>query len=145
MPTELGHESGALTSSHDPVISGTVCAGSSRGKSLGFPTANLRIDDETAANLSSGVYAARVGWEKAPRHSAVVNVGYRPTFEEGMFSFEVHVLDFTGDLYGKKLDVRLVARIRDEMRFDGAESLVDQIRRDIAQTRNLMVENEVHT
>ena len=145
MPTKLGREPDRTMSLHTQVIRGTVCVGSSRGKNLGFPTANLRVDDETAADLASGVYAARVGWEESPQYSAVVNVGYRPTFEEGVFSFEVHVLDFTGNLYGKQLDVTLVARIRDEMQFERVESLVDQITRDIIQTRNWMAENEVHT
>ena len=111
---------------------------------MGFPTANLQIDGEIAADVAPGVYAAGVEWEDGPRYSAVVNVGCRPTFEEGGFTFEVHVLEFTGDLYGKDLDVTLAVRIRDETRFEGVDALVAQIKRDIEQARNWFSNIEVH-
>ena len=145
MPTEFGRGAGvACKSLHGSIISGTVGAGSSRGKSLGFPTANLQIDGEIAADVAPGVYAAWVEWEDGPRYAAVVNVGCRPTFGEGVITFEVHVLDFTGDLYGKDLDVTLAVRIRDEARFEGVGALVTQIGRDIEQARNWIAKNEVH-
>ena len=145
MQTEFGRSDGvACKSLHESVVSGTVCAGSSRGKSLGFPTANLQIGDEIAADVVPGVYAAGVEWDDGPRYSAVVNVGCRPTFEEGKLTFEVHVLDFTGNLYGKELDVTLAMRIRNEKRFEHVDALVVQIQKDIEQARNWFATNEVH-
>ncbi len=145
MQTEFGRNAGvACKSLHESVISGTVCAGSSRGRKLGFPTANLQIGDERAPDVVPGVYGAGVEWDDGPRYSAVVNVGCRPTFEEGGLTFEVHVLNFTGNLYGKDLYVTLAVRIRDEKRFEGVDALVAQIQKDIEQARNWFADNEVH-
>ena len=145
MQTEL--EGGAGVACKLPsvsVVSGTVRSGSSRGKSLGFPTANLEIEGKAGDRVAPGVYAAWVVWETGPRFAAVANVGCRPTFDEGEVTFEVHVLDFTGDLYGKVLEVTLALRLRDEMRFEDVEALVAQIGRDIEQARSWLSKNEVH-
>ena len=111
---------------------------------MGFPTANLELRSEMASELRPGVYAASVAWDDREPRAAVVNLGCRPTFRERGLTFEVHVLDFDGDLYGKDLGVTLVARIRDEKRFDGQEALVEQIGRDVEKARDWFADNGVH-
>ena len=123
-------------------FSGVVAHGEGRGKKLGFPTANLAVDDNLLARLPPGVFAGRVWWENADAcevddHAAIVNVGVRPTFGERDLSVELHILDFSGDLYGRTLHVSLQARLRDEQRFPDRESLVDQIRRDVETARRI--------
>lgn len=109
---------------------GTVVAGDRRGRELGIPTANI-APDPTLACPASGVYAATVG-----AHAAAVNVGVRPTFESDRgLVVEAHLIDFAGDLYGQTLRIAFVERIRDELRFDSADELVAQMRRDVEDAR----------
>jgi len=112
---------------------GTVEPGDHRGRSLDFPTANLNLHNEVLP--PDGVYAARV--EQRP---AVVNVGLRPTFSHAAPHrlIEVHILDFTGDLYGKDIEVALIQKLRGEQKFPTIESLQAQIAADIAQARLLL-------
>jgi riboflavin kinase/FMN adenylyltransferase len=118
-------------------IAGTVVSGDGRARTLGFPTANLYLSSPLLP--APGVYAVRV-----PRYGTsllgVMNIGIRPTFQAG-FSVEVHLLDAAMDLYGEVLHVECVARIRAERRFDGVQSLVEQIRSDIAEARVLLAES----
>lgn len=118
-----------LTRPHD--IVGTVVHGQSRGRALGFPTANLRV--QTPMLPADGVYAVRVG-----EHHGVANLGKRPTFEGAPPSVEVHLLDFDGDLYEQELRVAFVQRIREERTFDGVEALVEQIGRDVSAARGML-------
>lgn len=124
-----------------PYLEGTVVVGDRRGRELGFPTANLRID-YLPAMPSLGVYAGRVtqaGSGVMPGHPALVSIGTRPTFhDDAAVLVEVHLLDFDGDLYGKLLGVELVARLRDEQRFADADSLVVQMRRDAEAGRAVL-------
>jgi len=111
-----------------PSILGTVEEGKRRGRTLGFPTANLACPDE--GRPSEGVYAVLV-LRKGQRHEGICNIGHRPTFEDSSHStVEVHLLDFDGDLYGEELEVLFLARLRSEQRFDGPEQLIAAIRRD---------------
>lgn len=114
-------------------VGGKVVRGAGRGRTIGFPTANLKVD--RAPLIPTGVYACRVSIEGA-WHPAVANVGVRPTFGESPLAVEAHVLDFTDDLYGLHLEVAFVARLRDERRFDSVEALVAQIARDVAAARD---------
>ncbi len=117
-------------------LRGRVARGQARGRELGFPTANLSLP---AGQIlpADGVYAARaiVGGDSLP---AAVNVGVRPTFGNGERLVEVHVLDFGGDLYGCELSVQFVERLRDEVRFESAEALVAQMRKDVEQSRQIL-------
>jgi riboflavin kinase/FMN adenylyltransferase len=119
-------------------LSGTVARGDGRGKKLGIPTANLIEVRE--ALPPDGVYATlvdRVSSDGTSRvlGSGVTNIGTRPTVGAG-FSVETHLFDFDEDLYGDKLRVHLVERIRDERRFASLDELVAQIRRDIDTARS---------
>jgi len=116
-------------------IEGKVVHGHHRGKLLGFPTANIK--PEAKLQPPEGVYAAycRVGTETRP---AVMNIGRNPTFMDRRVSFEVHILDFSADLYGETLKVYVVDRLRPEMTFSGPEELKDQIRKDIERCKGLL-------
>jgi riboflavin kinase/FMN adenylyltransferase len=120
-------------------VDGSVVAGEGRGRGLGFPTANLDVDNE--ALPASGVYAAwcrtRNGGSAAP-HRAVANLGRRPTFEGVEPTVEVHLLDFSDDLYGRQLRLEFEDRLRDERRFSGPAALAEQITRDVELARGML-------
>lgn len=113
-------------------VLGEVVPGAGRGRSLGFPTANLQPDRPLL--VRSGVYACRVELEGVSR-DAVVNVGTRPTFGEDSLAVEAHLLDFSADLYGKRLRIGFVRRLREEMRFPSVEALRQQIEADVENAR----------
>jgi riboflavin kinase/FMN adenylyltransferase len=116
-------------------VTGTVQRGAGRGRTLGFPTANLRPDRPLA--LAGGVYAARARWDQR-QAEAVVNIGYRPTFEESEYWIEAYLFDFGGDLYDRTLTLDFVARIRPEMKFSGVEALKAQVQADMTEARRLL-------
>jgi len=113
-------------------IRGAVIRGAERGRALGFPTAN--VAPERPVLVPAGVYACRAQVGQGA-WSAVVNVGVRPTFGETVLAVEAHLLDFTGDLYGASLTLDVIARLRDERRFDSVDQLVAQIRQDVETAR----------
>ena len=113
-------------------VTGEVVHGEKRGRDLGFPTANMRLDPNCA--LRHGIYAVRVGRGSA-RLDGVASFGRRPTFDNGAPLLETFVFDFTGDLYGAVLDVAFIAYIRDELKFDGVDALIRQMDDDAAKAR----------
>ena len=115
-------------------LRGRVTTGAARGRTLGFPTANL-IDVATEFPRD-GVYAGQVHW-KGRRVRAAINIGSNPTFAEHQRKFEVHLIDFQDDLYGQVLDVDFLTRLRDTRPFGSVEELVAQLRSDVAQVRDL--------
>lgn len=124
-----------------PMLSGTVVHGDRRGRLLGYPTANLAFEAYTPALPALGIYFGHVSAPArnvGPGHPALVSVGVRPTFEDdGRVLVEAFLLDWDGDLYDTQLEVELLARLRDERRFDSADALVAQMRRDEAAARRL--------
>jgi riboflavin kinase/FMN adenylyltransferase len=116
-------------------VTGLVQRGAGRGRTLGFPTANLRPDRPLV--LSAGVYAARARWE-ARQADAVVNIGYRPTFGESQYWIEAYLFDFAGDLYDRTLTLDFLARIRAEMKFAGVEALKARVHADMDEARRLL-------
>jgi riboflavin kinase / FMN adenylyltransferase len=113
-------------------IFGTVIQGDQRGRTIGFPTANMSLCQE--ALPPNGVYAARVVLADKRQFLALINIGHRPTFKEnGGLLVEAHLLDFAGDLYGQEIELRLLSSIRPEKRFDGLDSLKEQIASDRLQ------------
>ena len=116
-------------------VSGVVVPGKSRGSALGIPTANVKPDKELLP--AHGVYAVIVDLE-GNRHQGVLNIGFNPTFSDNELSIEVYLLDFTGNIYGEKLNVLFVDRLRDEVKFDNPGELVKQIKRDIDQARDIL-------
>jgi riboflavin kinase/FMN adenylyltransferase len=117
-------------------VSGEVIHGEKRGRDLGYPTANIRLDKN--CSLKHGIYAVRVsrgqGKDQA-RFDAVASFGRRPTFDNGAPLLEVLLFDFKGDLYGATLDVAFISFIRDELKFDSVDALIRQMDDDSARAR----------
>jgi len=121
-------EAVALLGGNFPIW-GLVEKGDGRGGGLGFPTANVALNPAEKLLPPLGVYAALVHLDKP--FQAVVNFGHRPTFDGKHWTFEVHLLNFSGDLYGQLLQVELVHHLREERKFSNKEALVTQIKKDI--------------
>ena len=117
-------------------LRGVVTTGRDRGgKLLGFPTANINLHDELCPK--NGVYAVRVDcMEKT--FQGVANIGYSPTFDDHVFSVEVHILDFDENIYGQNIRVNFVKHIRDEEKFSTVSELSDQIKKDIVTARKIL-------
>ena len=117
-------------------VRGIVVSGRNRGgKLLGFPTANIVIQEELCPK--AGVYAVTVECI-GNKFKGVANIGYSPTFSDHIFTVEIHILDFHNDIYGNKIRVNFVKRIRDEIKFSGLSELSDQIRSDIDYARVIL-------
>ena len=117
-------------------VTGEVMHGEKRGRDLGYPTANIRLDKN--CGLKHGIYAVRVGLgggKDQVRFDGAASFGRRPTFDNGAPLLEVFLFDFEGDLYGKSLDVAFIAFIRDELKFDSIEALIRQMDDDSARAR----------
>ncbi len=119
----------------DYQIGGTVVKGKGRGERLlGFPTANLKPIDELIPKR--GVYAVTVRIDDKD-YCGVTNIGYNPTFGDDTLSVETHILDFSENIVGRKIKVRFIQRLRDEMTFGDVKELSDRIAQDIEQAREL--------
>lgn len=115
-------------------VDGVVVHGAERGRAIGVPTANITPEVELA--IAPGIYAVTLGVEGGPAMPAVASLGTNPTFVDvGRLVLEVHVLDWHGDLYDRRVRTTFVARLRDEQKFDSVEALVAQIHLDIADAR----------
>ena len=120
-------------------VTGEVIHGEKRGRDLGFPTANIRLD--TNCGLKHGIYAVRVGRGQGKdqvRYDGVASFGRRPTFDNGAPLLEVFLFDFKGDLYGTVLDVAFIGFIREELKFDSVDALVVQMNDDSARARAML-------
>jgi riboflavin kinase/FMN adenylyltransferase len=111
-------------------VSGTVVVGARRGAQLGFPTANLA--DIATLLPREGVYAARAGVAGGASWPAAVHIGPNASFGETALSVEVHLIGFAGDLYGRRLDVDFLERLRDTRRFAAVDDLIAQMTADVA-------------
>jgi len=116
-------------------VTGTVITGAKRGRTIGFPTANL--DNVTTVLPDNGVYAVRAIVD-GQTHAAAANIGPNPTFGEDAQKIEVHLIDFSGDLYGKAITVEFVARLRETRPFAGVNELVEQLRRDVEEAKTAL-------
>lgn len=116
-------------------VAGRVIEGDKRGRELGFPTANLRLDPD--CRLRYGIYAVRVGIGDQ-RYGGVASFGRRPMFATPTPLLEVFLFDFSGDLYGRSIDVAFISWIREEMRFAGIAALIAQMDKDSAQARAML-------
>jgi riboflavin kinase / FMN adenylyltransferase len=116
-------------------VNGEVIHGEKRGRDLGYPTANIRLDKN--CGLKHGIYAVRVG-RGSERFNGVASFGRRPTFDNGAPLLEVFLFDFKGDLYGSRLDIAFIGFIRDELKFDGIDALIRQMDDDSARARAML-------
>jgi riboflavin kinase/FMN adenylyltransferase len=155
--TALGDESGVISSTeirklitvgnvseaarlmdHPYRLQGLVAHGDQRGRTIGFPTANLNYAREKVVP-ASGIYAC---WAhvRGARHMAAVNVGTNPTFtpDKQTLNVEAYLLDFDEDIYDESITLEFVQRLRDELKYDSVAALIEQIKRDVEQTRKLL-------
>ncbi len=116
-------------------LHGTVIKGRERGRTIGFPTANL--ESETECMPPDGVYATRVLLADGA-FGSITNIGMRPTFAETARSIEAHIFDFDRDVYGERIRLELVERIRPERKFDAPEALRNQITLDLRKAREIL-------
>jgi riboflavin kinase/FMN adenylyltransferase len=117
-------------------IRGIVETGAKRGRTIGFPTAN--IGSVPTLVPASGVYAVWAVLPDGTRHPAAANIGSNPTFGDDARKIEVHLIDYVGDLYGQSLAVEFVARLRDTVPFRGPAELVEQLKQDVAAARTAL-------
>jgi riboflavin kinase / FMN adenylyltransferase len=116
-------------------VTAQVVHGDKRGRTLGYPTANLRLGTE--CGLKHGIYAVRVGLS-GTLYDGVASFGRRPTFDNGAVLLEVFLFDFAGDLYGAVLDVAFIGWIRPELKFDDVDALIRRMDQDASQARHLL-------
>ncbi len=124
-------------------IEGIVSQGDQRGRKIGFPTANIKLDDHM--RIANGVYAIKARIDRGPDtvwHDGVANLGYRPTFNGSQCVLETHLFDFDEDIYDAYLRVALIDFIRPEQKFDGVEGLTVQIKKDISQSKSILIDKQ---
>jgi riboflavin kinase/FMN adenylyltransferase len=132
-PSGRAHES-----TKQVTIVGIVEHGDQRGRTIGFPTANLRLGLDHAT-IEDGVYAATVRLDDGRVVDSAVSIGRRPTFyPEGVRLCEAHLIDFDDDIYDTCISVSLVGRLRRQERFESVAELVKQLHADVAACRNLL-------
>ena len=117
-------------------VEGEIVHGDKRGRTLGFPTANMRLAD--GSGLRHGIYAVRLATADGAVRVGVCSYGRRPTFDDGRPLLETYVLDWAGDLYGQTVTVEFLAWIRGEERFPSADALVARMREDEAEARSVL-------
>lgn len=123
-------------------VTGRVVPGHRRGKSLGFPTANLRLERDFCVP-PDGVYAGMAVLEQA-KYMCAINIGSNPTFGDTQTALEVFLLDFEGNIYGESLQIEFHHRLREEKAFQGEEELIRQMRKDVKKARMLLGEQGPH-
>ncbi len=117
-------------------IRGVVATGRNRGgRLLGFPTANINLHDELCPK--TGIYAVTVEF-KDIKYKGVANIGYSPTFDDHVFTVEVHILNFDENIYGQNIRVNFISHIRNEIKFANIDELSEQIRRDVEKARQIL-------
>lgn len=118
-------------------ISGTVIRGKGLGKQHDYPTINISVSEDYKLIPKSGVYVVKATVQSRII-AGIMNIGFRPTINGKNQTIEVHLLDFKGDLYGTKIKVELLTRLRDEQKFDSLDGLFAQIKKDESQARQLL-------
>ncbi|HEX2922514.1 MAG TPA: riboflavin kinase, partial [Chloroflexota bacterium] len=118
-------------------LSGPVVHGDRRGRTLGFATANVDFDERSCLP-ANGVYAVLGRIESGSVYPGVANLGIRPTFNGERRQNEIHLIGFEGNIYGERLEVDFVARLRGERRFDSAEALIGQVAEDMSRARSIL-------
>jgi len=118
-------------------LTGKVVHGNELGRTIGFPTANIALEDQYKLITAAGVYACQVEW-KGELYKGMGNIGYRPTINEGDLTIEVHIFDFDADIYDEEITISFIERIRDEKRFDSMQALRDQLGHDSEKAREIL-------
>jgi riboflavin kinase/FMN adenylyltransferase len=123
-------------------LRGRVVHGKRLGRTIGFPTANLQVCPDCLVP-AYGVYASTVT-VGGVQHAAATNVGVRPSVDDGVPTIEAYILDYERDLYGHEIELSFVRYLRPEMRFEDLQGLIDQMRRDVLDTRRVIEEESAH-
>ncbi len=118
-------------------LRGTVVHGRERGRTIGFPTANLAA--ETECIPPDGVYATRAVLAEGA-YPSITNIGMRPTFRETARSIETHIFDFNRDLYGQTIKLEIIERVRPERKFESGEALGRQIALDLSRAKEILAD-----
>ncbi len=116
-------------------ITGKIVRGDGRGRQLGYPTANIRAEDQV--HPPNGVYAIRAKLDDRV-YGGILNMGVRPTFDGLRFQIEAHLFDFNEDVYDKEIEIFFIKKVRDERKFPNLEALVKQIGRDVDVARGIL-------
>tara|TARA_B100001996_G_C18657495_1_gene591771 strand:- start:5 stop:919 length:915 start_codon:yes stop_codon:yes gene_type:complete len=114
-------------------VSGKIIHGDKKGSEIGFPTANIKLEDNILLN---GVYAVSTNINNK-KCNAVANIGYKPTFNGKTYLFEAHIFNFSSNLYGKRLEFNIISKIRDTKKFNDIEELKDYIKKDIKAAKEI--------
>ena len=118
-------------------LTGKIVSGDRIGKELGFPTANLLIDDTLKLVPGDGIYAVDVEFPATPEESfeGLCNIGMRPTFSGTLKTIETYILDFNREIYGEQMTIRFKKYLRPEEKFDSREELIEQMHKDVQEAR----------
>lgn len=119
---------------------GKVIHGDERGRAIGFPTANLKFDQK-AAKLPNGAYASKVKY-KNKIYNAISNIGNNPTFEISETRLEVHILNFSQNIYDEKIEVRFIKKLRDEVKFKSVDDLISALKNDREKAKRILDANK---
>ena len=130
-------EKAAALLGRDFSLSGPVVQGDRRGRTLGYPTANVEVASDCVLPMD-GIYATRALLEDGTKRLAATSIGVRPTFGAGARTVEAYLLDFDDSIYGQRLTLQFARRLRGEVAFDGVPELTEQIRKDVEETRALL-------
>jgi riboflavin kinase/FMN adenylyltransferase len=123
---------------HDYSLTGIVVKGNELGRTLGFPTANIYVSENYKLIPAKGIYAVSVEIQNSvKREIGMMSIGTRPTFDDGEISIEVNILNFEKNIYGERLTVFFKSRLRDELKFDSADALIVQMKKDKEDTLKL--------
>jgi len=122
---------------HSFCLNGKVVKGKQNGSKIGFPTANIQLENKWKLIPNDGVYAVMVE-HNSEKYSAMMNIGYKPTYNSKERTLEVHLLDFNQDIYGEELRVEFVKRIRKEKKFNSEQALKNTLKIDENKIRNLL-------
>ncbi len=125
---------------HNYTLTGTVVRGLQNGRKLGYPTANLQVNDEHKLIPKTGIYAVNVTDASAPgeTYKGMLSIGYNPTFDGKEQTIEVNILDYNKDIYGNTLTLEFIAFIRNEKKFDSLEALIEEIKNDERKSREIL-------
>ncbi len=118
-------------------VEGTVIHGNKNGKKIGFATANIHVNDTHKLIPADGVYAVKIS-HGSKEFSGMLNIGNRPTIKDNSKTIEVHIIDFSEDIYDEKLEIAFVKRVRDEVKFESLEALKQQLRKDKGEVLEIL-------
>ena len=121
------------------ILSGEVIKGNQLGRTIGFPTANIQVNDATKIIPGNGVYLVQVNYREFLLNG-IMNIGVRPTVGESVENrIEIHIFDFNEDIYGQELQVLVIKKVRNEFKFDSVDQLASQIAEDIRFARDFFI------